>query len=120
MRRLLDYIKLLHRFDAECAMSMLRDIWHPEELERAQAALYKDLQTHIEVAGSYGRTMVPTCGLAQGCSPTLIAATATESIEFFMLDAEAPSACKGALIDDRTLESDTWGGPEGRLSKLLR
>ena len=82
----LDYSKFFDMFDSDFYMDMLTGMRYPKALAEVQRDMYTRLIRHIKVAGSFGDELAPTCGMGQGCSLTLIAANATVTIEFLMLD----------------------------------
>ena len=82
----LDYSKFVDMFDSDFYMDMPTDMGYPKALAEVQRDMYTRLIRHIKVAGSFGDELAPTCGMGQGCSLTLIAANATVTIEFLMLD----------------------------------
>ena len=94
-------------FDPDFYMDMLTDMGYPKALVAVQCDMYVRLIRHFKVAGSFGDELAPTCGMGHGCSLTLIAANATVTIEFLMLDKITPTIYKGAFVDDRSLDCHT-------------
>ena len=87
-----DYSNLFYMFGVDFYVEMLTDIGLPEGLADLLRGLCGDCILHIKVAGSYGGELVPTNGMDQGCSLTLLAANATVTIEFNMLENTTPVA----------------------------
>ena len=116
----LDYSKLFDRFDPSFYMEMPKSMGYPEGLARMQADLYDGFTRHIRIAGTYGQPIVSECGMGQGCCLSLIAANATVTIEFVMLQHQTPDVENSAFIDDRTLDAQNDNELEMAIEEVVK
>ena len=90
----LDYTHCFDRFDPQFYMQMLKTMGYPKGLAEMQIDMYKNFIRHVKIAGAYGEQVRSDCGVGQGCCLSLIAANATVTIEFLMLQHKAPKVDK--------------------------
>ena len=104
------YSKLFDMFDPCFYVDMLQATGLPSALGGALENLYGRLTPRIKIAGSFGKELKPTIGMGQGCSISILPASATVTSEFNMFDSVTPTVANETFVDDRTLECHDCGG----------
>ena len=101
-------------------MQMFKTVGYPEGLANMQTDMHNEFIRHNKIVGTYGEPVISECGMGQGCRLSLIAANATVSIEFKMLQHKTPKVNKSAFIDDRTLDTEDVKQLEEAIGEVVK